>query len=61
MKKEKKHELFDTSENDVFNVEDLFAIQGGEDDDFDEDCYISQCVVSSNFCLSPKTSCYFMI
>ena len=53
--------MFEASEYDVFNAEDLFTIQGGEDEDFDEDCYFSQCVVSSSFCLSVQTDCYFTV
>ena len=61
MDKKKKQELFEASGADVFNAEDLFAIQGGEDEDLDEDCYISECVVSSNFCISPKNVCYITV
>jgi hypothetical protein len=61
MEKKKKQELFEATDADVFKAEDLFAIQGGEDEDFDEDCYLSECVVSSNTCFSPKTDCYFVM
>ena len=47
MKKEKKQGFFESSEKDVFNVEDLFAIQGGEDEDFDGDCYVAECIIAN--------------
>jgi hypothetical protein len=54
MEKKKKQELFEASEDDVFNAEDLFAIQGGEDEDLDEDCYSMECVVAASFCINAK-------
>ena len=54
MEKKKNQELLETSDDDVFNVEDLFAIQGGEDEDFDEDCYLGVCTLSTNFCVNTK-------
>lgn len=54
MDKKKKQEAFEASEDDVFNAEDLFAIQGGEDEDLDEDCYSMTCVVAANFCINVK-------
>lgn len=46
--------MFEASEYDVFNAEDLFAIQGGEDEDLDEDCYNMECVVAASFCIDLK-------
>ena len=57
--KKKKKGYFEASEDDALNTENLFAIQGGEDEDLDEDCYFLQCVVSASYCISPKTDCYF--
>ena len=46
--------MFETFEDDVFNAEVLFIIQGVEDEDIDEDWYKSECVISS------KSDCYFV-
>ena len=54
MEKEKKQSFFGASEDDVFNAEDLFAIQGGEDEDLDEDCYRQECIFAASFCINAK-------
>ena len=57
MEKKKKQGFFKASDDDVFNAEDLFAIQGGEDEVLDEDCYLLECYVASNVCFTPKSEC----
>lgn len=49
------HEV--SSEENVLNANELFAVEGGEDEDLDEDCYTYQCVLGANICLNVSTAC----
>lgn len=39
------------------SVEELFHIEGGEDQDMDEDCYAQQCVTGMLLCISNLNDC----
>ena len=41
-----------SSEENVLNANELFAIEGGEDEDLDEDCYTQQCIIAAYICIS---------
>lgn len=46
-----------SSEENVLNANELFAIEGGEDEDLDEDCYTQQCIIAANICISSSDKC----
>lgn len=51
------HEI--ASDENVLNATELFAVEGGEDEDLDEDCQNYQCVVAANICINVSTACVF--
>lgn len=40
------------------SIDELFRIEGGLDDDMDEDCYAQQCVYSMLLCVSNLNECF---
>lgn len=50
------HEV--SSDENVLNANELFAVEGGEDEDLDEDCYTYQCVLAANVCIGSATTCF---
>lgn len=45
------------SDENVLNANELFAVEGGEDEDLDEDCYTQQCVIGANICMGSSNTC----
>lgn len=48
-----------SSDEKILNANELFAVEGGEDEDMDEDCQSYQCVVAANICINVSTACFF--
>lgn len=48
-----------SSDEKILNANELFAVEGGEDEDMDEDCQSYQCVVAANICINVSTACVF--
>ncbi len=59
MELKNKQALFEAAKDDLFNTDDLFAIQGGEDEDLDEDCYTASCVTATNYCVNGKCVIFY--
>lgn len=45
------------SDENTLNANELFAVEGGEDEDLDEDCYTQQCVIGATICWTSSDTC----
>lgn len=51
--------LRDLNDDESLKLRELMETHGGEDED--EDCYFSQCFISTNTCTSNVQDCYFIV
>lgn len=44
-------------------IKQMMEIQGGNDVDFDDDCYLAQCFIGSEYCApgGNQEKCYFFV
>nr|WP_320057008.1 hypothetical protein [uncultured Bacteroides sp.] len=57
----KLKETNDAEEMLNLDIKSLMAINGGEDIDMDEDCYVAQCVLGTTACHYSVTECTILV